>query len=181
MSLMIEIRMFFRKQKKLFDLRVEVYKKLVIEEENLKFEKSVGETVNLKNQKDILSETPQQKEFIEYIENKSKTIVYNLFKNYFDFSVPSALLKQLYKTKKRKTMSQQNKSRIDGVIQKMKLKKCLKMKEKLKNQMKYQKLLKKFLFLIEKTTRFRFKNFNTKPNAQNISNYYSSIKSRKEF
>ena len=102
---MIEIRMFFRKQKKLFDLRVEVYKKLVIEEENLKFEKSVGETVNLKNQKDILSETPQQKEFIEYIENKSKTIVYNLFINYFDFSVPSALVKQLYKTKKRKTMS----------------------------------------------------------------------------
>ena len=102
---MIEIRMFFRKQKKLFDLRVEVYKKLVIEEENLKFEKSVGETVNLKNQKDILSETPQQKEFIEYIENKSTTIVYNLFKNYFDFSVPSALVKQLYKTKKRKTMS----------------------------------------------------------------------------
>ena len=42
--------------KKLFDLRVEIYKKLVLEEENLKFEKSVGETVKLKNQKDNLSE-----------------------------------------------------------------------------------------------------------------------------
>ena len=29
----------FQKAKKLFDLRVEIYKKLVLEEENLKFEK----------------------------------------------------------------------------------------------------------------------------------------------
>ena len=47
----------FQKAKKLFDLRVEIYKKLVLEEENLKFEKSVGETVKLKNQKHNLSET----------------------------------------------------------------------------------------------------------------------------
>ena len=46
----------FQEAKKLFDLRVEIYKKLVLEEENLKFEKSVGETVKLKNQKDNLSE-----------------------------------------------------------------------------------------------------------------------------
>ena len=39
----------FQEAKNLFDLRVEIYKKLVIEEENLKFEKSVGETVKLKN------------------------------------------------------------------------------------------------------------------------------------
>ena len=90
----------FQEAKKLFDLRVEIYKKLVLEEENLKFEKSVG--VKLKNQKDNLSETPEQKEFIEYIENKSKTIDYNLFKNYFDFSVPSALVKKLYETKDEK-------------------------------------------------------------------------------
>ena len=90
----------FQEAKNLFDLRVEIYKKLVLEEENLKFEKSVG--VKLKNQKDNLSETPEQKEFIEYIENKSKTIDYNLFKNYFDFSVPSALVKKLYETKDEK-------------------------------------------------------------------------------
>ena len=52
----------FQEAKKLFNLRVEIYKKLVLGEENLKFEKSIGETVKLKNQKD--------KEFIEYIENK---------------------------------------------------------------------------------------------------------------
>ena len=90
----------FQEAKKLFNLRVEIYKKLVLEEENLKFEKSVG--VKLKNQKDNLSETPEQKEFIEYIENKSKTIDYNLFKNYFDFSVPSVLVKKLYETKDEK-------------------------------------------------------------------------------
>ena len=36
----------FQEAKKLFDLRVEIYKKLVIEEKNSKFEKSVGKTVN---------------------------------------------------------------------------------------------------------------------------------------
>ena len=36
----------FQEAKKLFDLRVEIYKKLVIEEKNWKFEKSVGKTVN---------------------------------------------------------------------------------------------------------------------------------------
>ena len=48
----------------MFDLGVEIYKKSVLEEENLKFEKSFGETVKLKNQKDNLSETPEQKNFI---------------------------------------------------------------------------------------------------------------------
>ena len=52
----------FQEAKKLFNLRVEIYEKLVLGEENLKFEKSIGETVKSKNQKD--------KEFIEYIENK---------------------------------------------------------------------------------------------------------------
>ena len=40
----------FQEEKKLFDLRDEIYKKFVVKEENLKFEKSVGETVKLKNQ-----------------------------------------------------------------------------------------------------------------------------------
>ena len=50
----------------MFDLRVEIYKMLVLEEENLKFEKSIGETVKLKNQKDNLSETPEQKDFNDF-------------------------------------------------------------------------------------------------------------------
>ena len=65
----------FQKAKKLFDLRVEIYKKLVLEKENLKFEKSIGETVRLKNQKDNLSETPEQKkcnDFLEQIKKEQK-------------------------------------------------------------------------------------------------------------
>ena len=71
----------FQEAKKLFDLRVRIYKKLVLEEENSKFEKSIGETVKLTTQKDNFSETSEQKEFIKYTENKSKNINYNLFKN----------------------------------------------------------------------------------------------------
>ena len=58
-------------------------KKLVLEEENLKFEKSIGETVKLKNQKDNLSETPEQKKFnnfLEQIKEEQKAIDMNLFK-----------------------------------------------------------------------------------------------------
>ena len=61
----------FQEAKTVFDLRVEIYKKLVLEEENLKFGKSIGEIVKLKNQKDNFSEIPEQKEFFEYIESKS--------------------------------------------------------------------------------------------------------------
>ena len=35
------------------------------------------------------------KKFIEYLQNKSNTIDYNLFENYFAFSVPSALVRKL--------------------------------------------------------------------------------------
>ena len=69
--------------KKLFDLRVEIYKTLVLEEEDLKFEKSFGETVKLKSQKDNLSETPEQKkfnDFLEQIKKEQKNIEINLFK-----------------------------------------------------------------------------------------------------
>ena len=51
----------FQEAKKLFDLRVEIYKNMVLKEENLKFEKSIGERVKLKNQKDNLSETSNRK------------------------------------------------------------------------------------------------------------------------
>ena len=58
----------FQETKNLFDLRVEIYKKLVLEEENSKFQKSIGETVKLKNQKDNLFETPEQKHFNDFLE-----------------------------------------------------------------------------------------------------------------
>ena len=75
---------------------------MTLEEENLKFGKSIGQTVKLKNQKDNFSKTPNQKEFIEYIENKSKTIEYNLSKKHFNFTSPTVLTNQLYKRKKKK-------------------------------------------------------------------------------
>ena len=56
----------FQEAKKLFNLRVEIYKKLALEEENPEFEKSIGETVKLKNQNDNLSEAPEQKEFNDF-------------------------------------------------------------------------------------------------------------------
>ena len=46
------------------------------------------------------------KKYIEYFENKSKGINYDLFKDYFDLVVPSALEKKYSKQKiKRKIMS----------------------------------------------------------------------------
>ena len=39
----------FQNAKYLFDLRIEIYKKRIIDEENLKFEKSIGETGKSKN------------------------------------------------------------------------------------------------------------------------------------
>ena len=83
----------------MFDLRVEIYKKLVFEEENLKFEKSIGETVKLKNQKDNLSETPDQKEFNDFlnqITEEQKNIDINLFKNVFNYETPDKMLIYLF-------------------------------------------------------------------------------------
>ena len=93
----------FQEAKKLFDLRVEIYKKLVFEEENLKFEKSIGETVKLKNQKDNLSEIPQQKDFNGFLEQikkeQKKYIDTNWFKNVFSYKTPDEMLKYLHSLK----------------------------------------------------------------------------------
>ena len=45
------------------------------------------------------SEEERVKKFIEYIENESKSINYDLFKKHFNFVVPSALIKQSYEIK----------------------------------------------------------------------------------
>ena len=85
----------FQEANKLFDLRIEIYKKLVLEGENPKFDKSIGETVTLKNQKDNLSETPEQKEFndfLEQIKEEQKNIDINSFKNVFNYETPDKML-----------------------------------------------------------------------------------------
>ena len=77
-------------------------KKLFLEEENSKFEISIGKTINLKNQKDNLSETPQQKEFndfLEQIKEEQKNIDVISFKNAFNYETPDEMLKYLHSLK----------------------------------------------------------------------------------
>ena len=42
------------------------------------------------------------KKFIEYVKNESKSINRDLFKDYFNFLIPSALIKELFKIKDKK-------------------------------------------------------------------------------
>ena len=42
------------------------------------------------------------KKFIEYVENESKSINCDLFKDYFNFLIPNALIKELFKIKDKK-------------------------------------------------------------------------------
>ena len=54
---------------------------------------------------------------IKYIENETKGIIYDLFEHYFDFSVPSAPVKQLNnKKKKNKNNKLVVEIKKDGVI-----------------------------------------------------------------
>ena len=49
-----------------------------------------------------MPETPKQKkinDFLEQVKEEQKTIDMKFFKEYFDFSVPTALAKNLYETK----------------------------------------------------------------------------------
>ena len=88
----------FQEAKKLLDLRVEIYKKFVLEEKSLKFEKSIGKTVKWKNQKDNFSETPEQKKFNNFlaqIKEEQKNIDINWFKNVFNYKTPDEMLKYL--------------------------------------------------------------------------------------
>ena len=96
----------FQEAKNLFNLRVEIYKKLVLEEENLQFEKSIGETIKLKNQKDNLSKTPEQKKFLEYIEGESKDVNYDFLNNILILKYLVLWQKNYLRQKiKKKTMS----------------------------------------------------------------------------
>ena len=57
---------------------------------------------NVFKTKEEESEEERIKKFIKYIENESKGVNYDLFRKYFNFTVPSALIKQLYEIKGRK-------------------------------------------------------------------------------
>ena len=101
----------------MFDLRVEIYKKLVLEEENLKFEKTVGETVKLKNQNDNLSETPEQKKLSNILRINQKLYTIICLKIILIFQYLVLWQKNYIKQKiKGKQWVSRKKSRIDGVI-----------------------------------------------------------------
>ena len=75
---------------------------MVLEEENLKFEKSIEETIKLKNQKDNFSETPEDKklnDFLQQIKEEQKNIDINWFKNVFNYKTPDETLEYLYNLK----------------------------------------------------------------------------------
>ena len=76
-NLVIEIRILFKKQKSSLIKGLRFTKNWSLKK-NLKFEKSIGETVKLKNQKENLSQTPKQKgfnEFLEQIKEEQKTTI----------------------------------------------------------------------------------------------------------
>ena len=100
----------------MFDFRVEIYKKMVLEKENSKFEKSIGEIVQLKNhlkklKKSYLPTTPGQKElnnFLKQIKEEQKNIDIVWFKNEFNYETPDKMLKYLHSLKKMMTIIKQH-------------------------------------------------------------------------
>ena len=77
---------------------------MVLEEENLKFEKSIEETVKLKNQKDNFSETPDFNNFLKQIKEDQKNIDINWFKM---FLIKKSLMKCWIFTQFRNNLSLQ--------------------------------------------------------------------------
>ena len=75
-------------------LRLEIYK--LVLEENLKFEKSIEETVKLKNQKDNFFETPDFNDFLKQIKEDQKNMDINWFKNVFNYETPDEMLEYLH-------------------------------------------------------------------------------------
>ena len=73
-------------KKDLFPFKGNVFKRKEEKSEENKFEKIKDD----------------YKTFIKYIEDQSKGIEYDLFEEYFSFSVPSVLAKQLYEIKNKK-------------------------------------------------------------------------------
>ena len=78
-----KLLLFFFFEKWIFPFKVKVFKTKEEESEENNLEK-----IN-----------DDYKKFIEYIENESKGINYDLSKDYFHFVVPSVLVKKLYETK----------------------------------------------------------------------------------
>ena len=73
-------------------------KKLILEEENLKFEESVGERVKLKKQRVNLPAIAEQKgfnNFLEQIKEEQKNVDMRLFRDVFNYETPDEMLEYL--------------------------------------------------------------------------------------
>ena len=57
---------------------------------------------NVFKTKEEESKKERSKQIFKYIEDESKDIKYDLFKEYFDFELPTVLAKKLYETKDKK-------------------------------------------------------------------------------
>ena len=97
------IKIFFKK--KLFDLTIEIYKKLILEEQKLKFEESTVERVKLKNERaEEEKETgrrekfdyEQAKEFLNFLK---ENIGMKLFNKIFKYKAPDEMLQVLQNSK----------------------------------------------------------------------------------
>ena len=84
------------------------------------------------------SEKERVKKFLKHIENESKDINYDLFKDYFNFVVPSTLAKKLYEIKsKKKNNKLVNVIKSRLIDLKDKIKEMSEDDKKLNNQIKY--------------------------------------------
>ena len=135
-------------EKGIFSYKGNVFK---TKEEKSRDESEDESGEELEEESEEESEKERVKKFIKYVEKKSKDLNYDLFKNYFNFVVPCSLAKKLYETKnknKNNELVKATKNKWSNL--KDEIKKMSKMKKKLNNQIKYQKLLKKFLSLTNK-------------------------------
>ena len=113
-----------------------------------------------------MSETPEDKEFIENIENKSKTINYNLFKEYFNFESPTVLTKQLYKIKNKKENSELVNVIKSGLIYlKDEIRKMSEDEKKIEKPNEIVNIVEEILEFNIKKIRTWLQNINTNPNA----------------
>ena len=111
-----------------------------------------------------MSETPEDKEFIENIENKS--INYNLFKEYFNFESPTVLTKQLYKIKNKKENSELVNVIKSGLIYlKDEIRKMSEDEKKIEKPNEIVNIVEEILEFNIKKIRTWLQNINTSPNA----------------
>ena len=163
---------------------------MVFDKENSKFEKSIGEIVQLKNhlkklKKSYLPTTPGQKElnnFLKQIKEEQKNIDIVWFKNEFNYEMPNKMLEYLHGLKRTEDCNQATSIIEESFTDFKDMVEDTSESDEKNKEIKILNIVDKILnFQGTKTKRTRLKNINPKPNAQQITNFCSLIKSRKQF